>query len=153
MKRRLRGSKGQSLAELALIAPVFLILIFGIIDFGMGLRAYITVSQATREAARSAAIGMPPGTFTSGGSGDCDGNTNTTVVGKVCTVMDGMNLTNLTSVSVTYPEGQLPGNSVRVTAQYEYNYITPISGLVSFFTAGNIGDSIAVSSSTDMRLE
>ena len=58
----------------------------------MGLRAYITVAQATREGARFAAVGNPAGTFTSGGSGNCNGSTNTTVVGKVCTTMDGLNL-------------------------------------------------------------
>jgi hypothetical protein len=96
---------------------------------------------------------MAPGTFTSGGSGDCDGSTDTTVVGKVCAVMDGLGLSNLSSVSVTYPDGQLPGESVRVSAQYEYNYITPVNALINFFSAGSVGDTITVSSTTDMRLE
>lgn len=150
---RVRGVRGQSLVEFALIAPMFLILIFGIIDFGMGLRAYITVSQATREGARSAAIGMAPGTFTAGGAGDCNGSTNTTVVGKVCSTMDSLGLSNLTEVTVTYPDGVAPGRSVRVHAEYEYDYITPLSAVVGFFTGGALGDSVTVSSTTDMRLE
>ena len=43
-----RREEAQSLAEFALILPMFLILVFGVIDFGMGLRAYITLSSATR---------------------------------------------------------------------------------------------------------
>lgn len=145
--------RAQSLAELAMILPVILILVFGIIDFGMGLRAYITVSQATREGARFAAVGNPAGSFTSGGTGDCDGSTATTAVGKVCATMSGLNLANLTSVSVTYPDGKEPGKSVRVSVTYHYNYITPLQRVVAFFSDDGIGPSIPVRSTVDMRLE
>lgn len=76
-----RREAAQSLAEFALMLPVFLILVFGIIDFGMGLRAYISTAQATREGARFGSVGNAAGTFTSGGSGECDGATTTSVVG------------------------------------------------------------------------
>jgi hypothetical protein len=77
----------------------------------------------------------------------------TSTVGKVCSTMNGMNLTNVQTVSVTYPQGNEPGKPVRVRAQYEYHYITPINAVVNFFSGGAMGDTIAVSSSTDMRLE
>jgi Flp pilus assembly protein TadG len=153
MHARRRRERGQSLVEFALIIPIFIILVFGIIDFGMGLRAYITVTQATREGARYAAVGNPAGTFTAGGSGECNGTTNTSTVGKVCSTMNGLNLTNLQSVSVTYPQGNEPGKPVRVRAQYEYRYITPIRAVVNFFSGGSMGSSISVTSTTDMRLE
>jgi Flp pilus assembly protein TadG len=153
VRKFLRRERAQSLAEFALIVPLFLILVFGIIDFGLGLRAYISLSNATREGARYAAVGNPAGTFTSGGSGQCNGSTSTSAVGKVCTAMNGLNLTDITSVSVTYPNGQLPGNSVRVSASFEYDYITPVDTLLSFFTGGSIGDHLTLSSTTDMRLE
>ena len=117
------------------------------------LRAYITVSQATREGARYAAVGNPAGAFTSGGAGDCNGSTGTTAVGKVCSTMKGLNLDNITDVSVTYPDGNHPGESVRVSVTYHYNYITPIQRLLNFFAAGDVGPSIPVTSTVDMRLE
>jgi Flp pilus assembly protein TadG len=147
------NQRGQSLVEFALILPVFIILVFGIIDFGMGLRAYITVTQATREGARYAAVGNPAGTFTSGGSGDCNGTVSTSTVGKVCSTMNGMNLSNVQSVSVTYPQGNEPGKPVRVRAQYQYHYITPVKAVVNFFSGGAMGETITVTSTTDMRLE
>ena len=147
------NQRGQSLVEFALILPVFIILVFGIIDFGMGLRAYITVTQATREGARYAAVGNPAGTFTSGGSGDCNGTMSTSTVGKVCSTMNGMNLSNVQSVSVTYPQGNEPGKPVRVRAQYQYHYITPVKAVVNFFSGGAMGETITVTSTTDMRLE
>ena len=148
-----RRERAQSLAEFAMVLPIFLILVFGIIDFGMGLRAYITVSQASREGARYAAVGNPAGTFTSGGSGQCNGSTSTSAVGRVCSAMDGLQLSNIQSVSVTYPQGQLPGNSVRVQTQYRYQYITPVKAIVNFLSAGSMPGYITITSTTDMRLE
>jgi len=154
MMRWLRKREAaQSLVEFTMMLPIFLILVFGVFDFGMGLRAYISVAQATREGARFASIGNPAGTFTSGGTGDCNGSTNTTTVGKVCSTMNGLNLADVASVSVTYPNGNTPGKSVRVSAQYDYRYITPLRRLVTFFSAGALGSSITLRSTTDMRLE
>lgn len=136
-----------------MVLPIFIILVFGIIDFGMGLRAYITVAQATREGARYAAVGNPAGSFTAGGSGDCNGSTTTSAVGKVCSTMNGLNLVNVENVSVTYPEGNEPGKPVRVEASYSYHYITPLKAVVNFISAGSLDETITVTSTTDMRLE
>ena len=53
---RFRGSRGQSLVEFALVFPIFILLVFGLID--MGRYAYVnsTISQAAREGARVAAV-------------------------------------------------------------------------------------------------
>jgi len=139
--------------EFALVVPLLLILVFGIIDFGMGLRTYVSVSSATREGARYGAVGNAAGTFASGGTGQCDGSFNTTVVGRVCHTLDGLDLSNIESVSVTYPDGNSSGNSVRVYARYRYEYITPVQKLVGLFTLGSLGSSITLSSTTDMRIE
>ncbi len=49
-----RSQKSQGMVEFALIAPVILLLTFGIIDFGRGLYYYITLQQAANEGARVA---------------------------------------------------------------------------------------------------
>jgi Flp pilus assembly protein TadG len=159
MVRKLFHKEGaQSLAEFALVMPFFLILVFGIIDFGLGLRAYISLASATREGARYAAVGNPAGTsFTSGNDlGQCTSPlptpTNTTVR-KVCATINGLDLDNVDSVSVTYPSGQLSGNSVKVTANYQYHYITPVHGIVNVLSGGAMPSSLTISSSSDMRLE
>ena len=149
----MRGQGGQSLAEFALVTPLLLILVFGIIDFGLGLRAYISLSSGVREGARYGAVGNPAGTFTSGGSGSCDGSTETDVVGKVCANLKGLDLDNVEDVNVTYPNGQAPGESVVVAAEYDYHYITPIDNVVTFLSGGAIDDSLTLSATTDMRLE
>lgn len=45
-------SKGQSLLEFALVIPLFLLLLFGIFEFGRYLTAIITINTASREGAR-----------------------------------------------------------------------------------------------------
>jgi hypothetical protein len=49
-----RSQKSQGLVEFAIIAPILLLLTFGIIDFGRGLYFYITLQQAANEGARVA---------------------------------------------------------------------------------------------------
>jgi TadE-like protein len=48
------SERSQGMTEFALIAPVILLLTFGIIDFGRGLYFYITLQQAANEGARVA---------------------------------------------------------------------------------------------------
>ena len=153
VRKHLRGDGAQSLLEFALIIPMLLILVFGIIDFGMGLRAYISVSSATREGARYAAVGNPGGTFSAGGAGECDGSTSTTAVGRVCKTLNGLTLADVSNVSVTYPTGHLAGQSVNVATTYHYHYITPVHGLVNFLSGGSMPDYLTITSATDMRLE
>jgi Flp pilus assembly protein TadG len=49
-------SRGQSLVEFALVLPVFLLMLFGLIDMGRYVYLNSTLSQAAREAARVAVV-------------------------------------------------------------------------------------------------
>src|SRR5688572_1770500 len=73
--RRARGDEGVALVEFALIAPLFFLLIFGIIEFGWGFYQKIDVRHGAREGARLAAVDF-------GG-----GNVNT-LVAEICGRMD-----------------------------------------------------------------
>lgn len=50
--RRWRGERGQALIEFALAAPVLILLLLGLFEFGRGLNSYLTVITAARDAAR-----------------------------------------------------------------------------------------------------
>jgi hypothetical protein len=54
VKSWFRSQRSQGITEFALIAPVILLMTFGIIDFGRGLYFYITLQQAANEGARVA---------------------------------------------------------------------------------------------------
>lgn len=47
-----RGSRGQSLTEFAFLAPVLMLLIFGLIDLGRGFYYQTELTDAVRDAAR-----------------------------------------------------------------------------------------------------
>ena len=54
MRGRYRGQRSQSMVEFALVAPLLLLLLFGIVDFGRVIYTYVTLSQAVNEGARVA---------------------------------------------------------------------------------------------------
>jgi hypothetical protein len=80
-----------------LVLAMFLISCSGSSDFGMGLRAYISVTQATREGTRFGAVGHPAGEFTAGGASQCDGSYRTTVV-SAGAVGDSLTLSSTTDM-------------------------------------------------------
>ena len=48
------GQRSQAIVEFAIVAPVLLLLLFGIIDFGRVVYYYVTLNQAVNEGARTA---------------------------------------------------------------------------------------------------
>ena len=56
--RRFKNSnRGVALVEFALVIPILLLLVFGIIEFGFLYNGYIALSGAAREGARVAVVG------------------------------------------------------------------------------------------------
>src|SRR5258705_3749290 len=56
MKRFLKNQAGTSMAEFALVASVFMMIIFGIIEFGRMLYTYNALADAARRGARYAVL-------------------------------------------------------------------------------------------------
>lgn len=56
MRRTARNQEGQALVEFALVLPLLLVLIMGIIQFGFLFNNYITLTDAVRVGARQAAV-------------------------------------------------------------------------------------------------
>ena len=50
------GSSGQSLIEFALVLPMLLVLVFGIVEFGNAWRHYQLITNTAREGAREAVL-------------------------------------------------------------------------------------------------
>ncbi len=66
MRRHSRTEDGQAVVEFALVIPVLLLLLLGIIQFGNVFRDYIALTDAVRVGARQASVGLsvpdvPPG--------------------------------------------------------------------------------------------
>jgi len=60
-RRKMRQEQGQTMVEFALIMPVLLLVIFGIIQFGVLYNDYISLTDATRIGARKAAVSRQTG--------------------------------------------------------------------------------------------
>ncbi len=51
-----RGQQGAAAVEFAVVAPLFLILWFGVLDFGLGMYAKGLITHASQEGARYGAV-------------------------------------------------------------------------------------------------
>jgi Flp pilus assembly protein TadG len=54
--RRGRDDRGQALVEFALLVPILLLLILGVVEFGRAWNAYQVITDAAREGARVAVV-------------------------------------------------------------------------------------------------
>ncbi|GAH83835.1 unnamed protein product [marine sediment metagenome] len=54
----IKSEKGASAVEFAIILPILIILVFGIVQFGIAFNNYITITHAAREGARIAAVDL-----------------------------------------------------------------------------------------------
>jgi Flp pilus assembly protein TadG len=52
----IRNQKGQAFVEFAVVLPILLLLVFGIIQFGIAFNNYLTLTDAVRAGARQAAV-------------------------------------------------------------------------------------------------
>lgn len=108
-RKALAGSRGQSLAELAILLPVWLLLVIGMMDLGRAFHAYISIQNAAREGARYGAL-FP-------------GDTNGILQHARREVLpSGI---NLAGVEVNCPNGECtPGNPISVTVRLNFQLIT-----------------------------
>lgn len=129
---RARRSKGQALTEFALVAPLFFLLLFSIIEGGRFILYYETLNNATREGARYAIVHgsnsscpsgpMPPGS----NAPACYDPTGASVVKQVKDTAFGL-LGAGVSVTPTWgPLGNGREADVNVAATYTYQTLIPI---------------------------
>jgi Flp pilus assembly protein TadG len=106
----MKDQKGQSMTEFALLLPLLLLLICGIVDMGRLLFAYQSLHMTVQEAVRL------------GGLGKSDAEIVTYAKGHV-------QVANATELMVTIVPAQAarkPGQDVTVTLSYKLPFITPL---------------------------
>jgi Flp pilus assembly protein TadG len=108
LRPRPGDERGASIVEFAILLPVLVMLVFGIIEFGRGYNAKVELTGAVREGARALALG----------------ETNAAEV----VANAAPNLSPAPSVStVPCPSGSTTGNA-EVTATYDLTYTIPLVG-------------------------
>src|SRR4051794_2444987 len=146
MSRMRRGlsERAASVVEFALLAPVFVLLVMGIVDFGVGISNNIAIRQGVREGVRQGAVG----TFGS--------NSSCTLTGVSGAPTDTKALMCLTKTRIggdfsqTRVKVQLVGNyergsTMRVCAQRSWESVT---GMFTPFMSGR-----ELRSEVEMRVE
>lgn len=106
-----RGDRGAAAVEFALLLPVVLLIIFGIIDFGRMLHAQILLTEAAREGARAAAL-------QSAAAGQARVNRVASSLGTVTTTI------------VECPAAGGTNSDAVVDVQHTFTFITPLGFLI-----------------------
>jgi Flp pilus assembly protein TadG len=123
------GEKGTAIVEAAIVLPAFLLVLIGILEFGLIFNNYLILQNATREGARFGAIGSSEGNIEQ----------------RVRDYATDLNQSSL-SVSVTGAEGNR-GSLVTVDTSYPIPLITPMMSRI-------VGqDRFVLSAQAAMRLE
>ena len=141
-----RRDEGVALVEFALVLPVLIVLLFGVIDFGKALNYWIDQTHLANTGARYAVVNnnplcsTPPCTGSSSLQSYIRSLTDTAELrnGGTSSVPSGI------QVCISFPSGASVGQPVKVTTSITYNWL-PLLGLGTTTTT--------ISSSATMRLE
>ena len=119
IKRVAKDEEGQTMAEFAIVLPILVVLLFGIVQFGILFNNYVTLTDAARAGARAAAVSRQ--------SGDPVGAATSAVRASSADLNQG-------SLGVGVSSSWAPGSQVTITATYPYS----ISLLGWVVTSGNL---------------
>lgn len=140
LKKLAKNEKGQAMVEFALILPLLILLLCGIIDFGWIYGNQIVLRNAGRDTARYMAIN-----YNISGTDAANDATATTVLKDRLGTGGYLNNSNLVVNSTLSGTGA--NAKVTVTATYPLPFLTPLISTILQKTT------IEINTETTMRLE
>ena len=126
-----RSDTGAAAVEFALLLPILLLVLFGIIDFGRAYNMQIALTQASREGVRGLALG-------------------TTADPTSVVQSSSFPVTGVSVAYTTCPSSPTSASNATVTASKQFTYITPISGVLSILGLGSLAAPV-ISGKAQMR--
>lgn len=106
MRMRSPGSKGQATVEMALVLPILIWLLVGLVDVARMANSYLTIQHATREAVR---LGIT-------------GASNSQVAGRAMAATSTLESDRLT-VEITPAGDRSSGSDITVRISYRYRVL------------------------------
>jgi hypothetical protein len=142
MKRRRHAAsdsrdRGAVAVEFALLLPVLLLLIFGIIDFGRAINDQITLTQAAREGARLAALGYSTAAVTT----------------RAQSAAIGLSPVPTVTVTSSCPVGAGVGVDAVVKVSYTFSFVTPVGAFAAMFGTASFGSTLSLSATGEVPCE
>jgi hypothetical protein len=129
--RRRRATAGQAMVEFALVAPIFFLILFGIVEAGRFMLYYQALNNATREGARYAIVngantlGCPSGPNLTHPEAECD-REGALVIARVRAAAFGVLGGPTLAVAPDWDPDNSRGSTVTVEASYTYSPLIPI---------------------------
>jgi Flp pilus assembly protein TadG len=136
--------RGAAVVEFALLLPLLLLVVFGIIDFGRALNAQITLTQAAREGARLDALC----------NATVNPNCQTTVTNG--TVAAATGLGSAVTVTLVYQCHTGDGSknvNAKVQTSYLFHFVTPVGAIAAIFGGSGFGSPITLTAQGVMPCE
>ena len=123
-RRRGNSESGQATTEFALILFPLLILVSGIIYFGIGLNYWLDMQRIANQGARWAAVNnWPPDCPRGSAVGDCDGSPNPTLQESLKRMAIADGLESSVVPDVCFPSGtKTIGDPVRVRLESDFTF-------------------------------
>lgn len=154
--------RGAAAVEMALVLPLLLFLLMGMIDFGRAYNAQIQLSAAAREGVRLASLN--PGLTSTAQASDVSYG-DTAIAGRATSAAGGLGTfatpSNCSSTAptaatsyacITYcPIPGTPTATARVVLRANFTWITGISGISKFFGSGTFPTPTSIRTTGVMR--
>lgn len=146
--RRARDGRGAVLVEFALLVPILLLLVFGIVDFGYMINRETMINNVSRDGAREATFGKTYAAVLADVRSDLTGygipdTAPATTIVIDCLRPDG---TACNATPLTYDALVETGGSVIVRITYAHKWVTPL-------TSSLFGSQVTLTKQTKMRVE
>jgi hypothetical protein len=133
--------RGAEAVEFALVVPIFLLLVFGIVDFGYMINRDTMVNNASREGARAGALNPNQAGIISKVSQSLASGGMVMLIQPTITCRKPLDVT-----PCAFPADAKPGGVVIVTVKYQHSWITPVGSTIK-------PGGILLSKTTEMRIE
>jgi Flp pilus assembly protein TadG len=134
--RSLAGSRGSTILEFSLVAPIVVFLLFGTFEFGRFFFVRLTLQHAVREAARFAVTGNTMEDPDTGQPLSRAESIRRVVLDKAASL--DLDVENIT---IDPEDGGGPSEVVRVRGDFEYQFIVP--GVADMFPDGAFDFSVS----------
>ncbi len=124
-----RPDRGAAAVEFALVLPLVLFILFGVVDFGRAYMAQIALTQAAREGVRVAALdpAIPAAD----------------VEARVDAAATPLDASKVSATLVTSCAGATAGSNAEVTASMTFEFVTPIGAVAQLVGgSGSLGNNI-----------